>query len=85
MPGAGLAERVAKLEGRVDGFDARFDSLERRLDALDAKVDRFRAELSGAIAALETKMSSQYRWLLGTQLTVFVTVITVLAGALFVR
>lgn len=76
MAEPGLEERIAKLEGRVDGFEARFDSLERRFDSLERRMD---ARFEG----IEDTMSKQFRWLLGTQLTVFVTVIAVLAGALF--
>jgi glutathione S-transferase len=78
-----LERRFDTVDHRFDAVDRRFERVEQRIDSLDAKVDRFRTEFAGAVTALDTKMSSQYRWLLGTQLTVFVTVIGVLAGALY--
>ena len=69
----GLDERVARLEGRVEGFADRFDGLdqrmsqldgrmdrfERRIDALDTKVDRFCEELGRQIAALDHKVDEK--------------------------
>ncbi|MBI4501639.1 MAG: hypothetical protein HY700_10805 [Gemmatimonadetes bacterium] len=94
MPEFGLDERVARLEGRVDGFADRFDGLdqrmnqldgrmdrfERRMDALDAKVDRFREELAGQIRALDQKVSTQFRWTVGIQVAVLLAVVAALAG-----
>ena len=34
-----MKERLAHLEGRVDGFGARFDSLERRFDSVDRRFE----------------------------------------------
>lgn len=74
MPEAQLEARVAKLEGRVDGFEGRFDSLERRFDRVERRIE-----------ALDQKVSKQFYWLVGAQVTVLVSVIGVLAGALFLR
>ncbi|MFQ5845491.1 MAG: hypothetical protein ACE5JG_10950 [Planctomycetota bacterium] len=74
MAEPGLEERVAKLEGRVDGFDARFDGLERRFEAMD-----------GLLRALDQKVSKQFYWVVGIQVTVLVAVVTALAGALLTR
>ena len=79
---------LAKLEGRMDGFDIRFDGMERRFDSLERRfdaVDRRFDTVDRRFEALDAKSSRQFWWLLGTQLTVFVTVISVLAGALFAR
>jgi len=80
MPQSALEERVARLEGRVEGFEDRFASLERRLDALDGKVDRFRDELSGRIEALDQKISRHFTWTVGIQVAVLLAVVAALAG-----
>jgi tetrahydromethanopterin S-methyltransferase subunit G len=51
-----LEERVANLEGRIEGFGERFDHLERRIEAVDQKVDRFRGELAARIDSLDQKV-----------------------------
>lgn len=91
MPESGLEQRVARLEGRVEGFDDRFTSIERRLDALDGKVDRFREELGGRIETLrgdlggrleglDRKVSRQFIWTVGVQVAVLLAVVAALAG-----
>lgn len=82
---ARLEGRVEGFEGRFDGLDRRVDILERRIDALDAKVDRFRDELSARIDALDRKLTAdiatvkqnqltQFRWIVGTQVALFVAI-----------
>lgn len=77
---ARLEGRVEGFEGRFDGLERRFDIVERRIDGLDAKldrlfgsadakVDRFREELSSRIGSLDAKVSVQFRWLVGIQVT----------------
>ncbi|MEX0692401.1 MAG: hypothetical protein WD934_03840 [Gemmatimonadales bacterium] len=89
-----LERRFDTVDHRFDAVDRRFERVEQRIDALDAKVDHrinaldgkvdgFRIELAGAIAALDSKTSSQFRWLIGTQLAVFVAIIAALTGALY--
>ena len=51
----------------------RIDGLAGRIDAVDAKVDRFREELSA-------KMSHQFGWLVGIQVSVLVAVIGALVA-----
>jgi tetrahydromethanopterin S-methyltransferase subunit G len=59
---ANLEERVAHLEGWVEGVSPRLDRIEQRIedlsgriDHLDQKIDSVRTELSDRIATLETK------------------------------
>lgn len=93
-----LGERITSLEQKLDRFreelSSRIDALDQRLsgridalggrvDALDQKVDRFRDELSGRIDALDQKVSRQFVWMVGIQITILVTVVGVLAAALF--
>ena len=89
---AGLGERIDRLSNRIDGLAgridavdakvdrfreelaARLDVLAARVDSVDAKVDRFREELSA-------KMSHQFGWLVGIQVSVLVAVIGALVAA----
>ena len=75
-----LSSRIDALDQRLSG---RIDALGGRVDALDQKVDRFRDELSGRINALDQKVSRQFVWMVGIQITILVTVVGVLAAALF--
>ncbi len=82
-----LGTRVDHLDQKVDRFreelSARIDTLNGRVDGLDQKVDRFREELSARIGALDQKVSRQFVWMVGIQITILVTVVGVLAAALF--
>lgn len=74
-------------------LSARIDSvrmeLTQRIEGvrteLDAEIDGVRAELSGKIDGLRTELSDtmvkQFRWVVGLQITVLVT----LVGALLLR
>jgi chromosome segregation ATPase len=75
-----LSSRIDALDQRLSG---RIDALGGRVDALDQKVDRFRDELSGRIDALDQKVSRHFVWMVGIQITILVTVVGVLAAALF--
>jgi outer membrane murein-binding lipoprotein Lpp len=86
---AELSARIDGLSGRMDALDLKVDrfreELSSRIDALDQKVDRFREELAarinlvdGRIDALDQKVSRQFIWLVGIQVTVLVSVIGVL-------
>ncbi len=75
-----LSSRIDALDQRLSG---RIDALGGRVDALDQKVDRFRDELSTRIDALDQKVSRQFVWMVGIQITILVTVVGVLAAALF--
>jgi tetrahydromethanopterin S-methyltransferase subunit G len=72
-----------KVERFRDQLSGRIDGLGTRVDHLDQKVDRFREELSGRIDALGQKVSRQFVWIVGIQITILVTVVSVLAAALF--
>jgi hypothetical protein len=81
-----IEERVAYLEGQVSEqshallevrdsvrhleqrMEARFDSFEQRIDTRLAGVDR-------RIDGLEDKLSRQFVWTVGVQVTTFVTIV----------
>jgi hypothetical protein len=74
----GVREAVVQLEQSMDrrfeGVDRRFEALERRLDGLDQKLDQ-------RTDALDQKISRQFVWLVGVQVTTLVALI----GALLAR
>ncbi len=71
----GIRDALLSLERRTDArFDAvdrRFDTVDRRLNALDAKID-------SRCDALDEKMSRQFLWLVGIQVTTLVAIVTTL-------
>jgi hypothetical protein len=80
-----MDERFSNVEVRFLGIDSRFLAVENRLTALDSKFDvwgaRFESRLDGLEAkfgALQKTMDSQFKWLVGIQFGMLVTVIGVL-------
>jgi uncharacterized coiled-coil protein SlyX len=63
-----LRDSVRHLEQRME---ARFDSFEQRIDARLAGVDR-------RIDGLEDKVSRQFVWTVGVQVTTFVAIVAAL-------
>lgn len=64
----------ATLEARVAKLEGRVDGFDARFDSLERRFE-----------SLEATISKQFYWLLGGQITVLVSVIGVLAAALFLR
>ena len=70
--------RFETVDRRVDaGFEAvdrRFEAVDRRFDAMDRHVE-----------TLEGKLSSQFVWIIGIQVTTLVTMVAALTAALLAR
>ena len=58
------------IDARFDGVDRRFDIIDRRFEAVDRRID-----------GLDDKMSRQFVWLVGIQVTTLVAIV----GALLAR
>ena len=61
MPGPALEERVAKLEGRVEGFEAHFSAIYGRFDAVDqrfAAIDRRFETVDRRFAAFDRRFET---------------------------
>ena len=87
-----LEERVAYLEGQVSEqshgqleirdavrslehrVDARFEAIDRRFEAIDRRFDTVDRRLD----SLDDKVSRQFVWLVGTQVTTLVAIVTAL-------
>ena len=68
----GLEESVnARITGLGQSVNARFQSVNDRLDATNTRID-----------ALDDKVSRQFVWLVGIQITVLVAVVSALVAAL---
>ena len=74
-----LDHRVMHLEHRMDaGFQAverRFEGIDRRIDALDAKTSR-------QFEVVHDRMSRQFMWLVGIQVTTLAAIVAAVVGAL---
>lgn len=79
MPTLEIEERVARLEGRIDEHSKFFESISVKLTLLDDKGDRNRETLEDKIdrnrVELEKKIETNFRWIVGIQITTWITVL----------
>lgn len=89
--------RLDTIDRRMDALDQKLD---RRMDALDQKVDGVRVELSGRIdlkadrasvedlstqlRALDAKMTNQFKWLVGINVTMWALTVTITVTVILV-
>ena len=72
-----IEERFAAIDQRFTAVDQRFDAVDRRFDAVDRRFDGVDLRL----ARLEDKLSTQFLWVVGIQITILIAII----GALLAR
>ena len=63
-----MEERVARIEGILEQVD-------KRLDHLESKVGELRSEMRSEIRELRRDLNNGFFWLLGVQISMWVTVI----------
>jgi len=73
----GIRHAIVHLEERIDRMDCRFGRMEQRLAALDG--DRSLDKIDRRFDALEAKMSRQFVWLVGMQVTTLAAVVAAFA------
>ena len=80
-----VEERVAAAEARVmehstmlEALRQSVDRLDQRFNALEMRLDQRFLAIDGRFDALDAKMSRQFQFLVGIQVTMFVT----LSGAM---
>jgi hypothetical protein len=77
----GLGNHIASLEARIDtrltSLEARFDT---RFVGLEARMDARFVALEQRMTSLEGQGNSQFRWLLGTQVTTLAAVVGAMAA-----
>ena len=73
-----------RMDARFEGVDRRFEAVDRRFEAIDRRFDavdhRFDT-VDRRIDALDDKVSRQFVWLVGLQVTTLVAIV----GALLAR
>jgi uncharacterized coiled-coil protein SlyX len=80
----GIDRRFDAIDRRFEVIDQRFEAVDRRFDAVDRRfdaVDRRFDGLSGRVDVVEDKMSRQFAWIVGVQVTTFVAIV----GAIIAR
>jgi len=92
-----VEERVAYLEGRLgdhtttfDGLRGEFgvlrsqvDRMDAKIDRVDAKVDRVDAKIDRVFYDLESRMTRQFVWLVGIQVTVLLAIVGTVLNSLY--
>ena len=71
-------QRFAVIDQRFVGIDHRFVSIDQRFVSLEQRFDQ-------RLVNIEQKMSTQFYWLLGVQMTTWISLTALLAGTLFRR
>jgi len=86
-----IQERVARLEGRVQGHAQMLTDVAAAVRHLDARMDRLEARMDERFTALdqkigvvetrlEHKLDTHFRWLVGIQFAMFVALVASLAA-----
>jgi hypothetical protein len=73
-----------RMDARFDSHESRFDTIDRRFDIVDRRfeaVDRRFEGVDRRIDNLDDKISRQFIWLVGIQVTTLVAIV----GALLAR
>ena len=69
-------------EQRMDRMETRMDRLDSRMDRLDSRMDHGFAEIRNEFRAVRSEARSDFRTLLGVQLTTVVAMVLGFAGIL---
>jgi len=70
-----LGECVARIEGILEQMDKRLNHLESELRDLSKRLESLRNELYGEIRDLRKALDYRFYWLLGVQISMWVTII----------
>ena len=66
--------RIGRLAGIAEQLDRRLDSIEKRIDSLERRVEG----VERAVADLARRMDSQFRWMVGLQITTLIALGTLI-------
>jgi len=70
-----LEERVARIEGILEQMDKKLNHLENEIRDLRAYVESEIKGLRGEIGDLRRDLNNRFLWMLGVQITMWVTII----------
>jgi peptidoglycan hydrolase CwlO-like protein len=70
-----LEERVARIEGILERMDKRLNHLESEIRDLRVYVESEIKSLRGEIGDLRRDLNNRFLWMLGVQITMWVTII----------
>jgi hypothetical protein len=79
---SGLREAIVSLEARMD---RRFEAIDRRFEAIDRRfeqIDQRFVGLDQRLDGLDNKISRQFVWLVGIQISSLIAVVGVLGGVI---
>jgi len=69
------AERISRFEGKVEELSKRMDDFKSDINSLRSEVIATRNEMNNRMDGLDKKLDSRFLWLLGIQVTMWVTII----------
>jgi uncharacterized coiled-coil protein SlyX len=79
---ATLEERVAYIEGQMAEQTHAFVAIrellagiDRRIDRVEQRIDRLEQRVDARFEALDGKMSRQFLWMVGIQITILIAVL----------
>jgi predicted nucleic acid-binding Zn-ribbon protein len=86
MESSSLEERVARIEGILEQMDKRLNHIESEIRDLRVEIRDLRAyvegeikglrnEIMGEIGGLRRNLNDKFLWMLGVQITMWVTII----------
>jgi len=70
-----IGQRIDRVDQRIDRVDQRLDRLEQRMEARFEAVDRRFETIDHRFIAIEEKMSRQFLWIVGIQITTLIAVV----------
>jgi archaellum component FlaC len=79
-----IERRFGSIDQRFETFDRRFEAIDRRFEAIDRRfeaIERRFETMDRRFESLDDKVSRQFVWLVGGQLTTLVAIV----GALLAR
>jgi len=72
---SGLEERVARIEGILEQVDKRLNHLESEVRELRSEMRSEISEVGGEIRELRRDLNNRFSWLLGVQISMWVTIV----------
>ena len=75
-------DAIGRIEQRFIAVDQRFTALEQRMDARFAQIDARFVQVDVRFDRLEDKMSRQFLWIVGIQVTTLIAIVGSFIGVM---